>query len=165
MRDKLKHYAKEILTFSIFMIILMNVISLYKSSDLNKEALQNINVTLIDAKAYSFPKDKPVLIHFWATWCPTCKVEAGNIQTISQNFEVLSIAVNSGDNNDLRKYMYENDLDYKVLNDEDGFFAKEFKIAGYPTTFIYDKNKNLVFSEVGYTSTWGLWLRMLWAAY
>ncbi|WP_422079303.1 redoxin domain-containing protein [Sulfurimonas sp.] len=165
MRDKLKHYAKEILTFSIFMIVLMNAISLYKSSDLNKEALQNINVTLIDSKTYYFPKDKPILIHFWATWCPTCKVEAGNIQTISQNFEVLSIAVNSGDNNDLRKYMYDNGLDYKVLNDKDGFFAKEFKIAAYPTTFIYDKNKNLVFSEVGYTSTWGLWLRMLWAGY
>ncbi|WP_321779072.1 redoxin domain-containing protein [Sulfurimonas sp.] len=163
MRNKLTHYAKEILTFSLFMIVLMNAISLYKSSDLNKEALQNINVKLIDAKAYTFAKDKPILIHFWATWCPICKIESGNIQTISENFEVLSIAVSSGDNNDLRKYMYDNSLDYKVLNDNDGFFAKEFKIAAYPTTFIYDKNKNLVFSEVGYTSTWGLWLRMLWA--
>ena len=97
MKDKIKKYLKEIVTFFIFITILANVISIYKSSDLNKEALQNINVTLLDAKEYSYPKEKPILIHFWATWCPTCKLEASNIQTISENFEVLTIAVSSGD--------------------------------------------------------------------
>ncbi|WP_372998232.1 redoxin domain-containing protein [Sulfurimonas sp.] len=163
MKDKIKKYLKEIVTFFIFITILANIISIYKSRDLNKESLQNINITLIDAKRYTYPKDTPVLIHFWATWCPTCKLEASNIQTISENFEVLTIAVSSGDDNDLKKYMYENGLNYKVYNDANGFFAKEFKIAAYPTTFIYDKNKELVFSEVGFTSTWGLWLRMWWA--
>ncbi|MDA3909010.1 MAG: redoxin domain-containing protein, partial [Sulfurimonas sp.] len=136
----------------------------YKSDNLNKEALQNNNIPLVDAQNYSYPKDKPILIHFWATWCPTCKLEASNIQTISENFEVLIIAVNSGDNNDLKKYMYDNDLNYKVYNDTNGFFANEFNIAAYPTTFIYDKNRELVFSEVGFTSTWGLWLRMWWVS-
>ena len=163
MKDKIKKYLKEIVTFFIFITILANIISIYKSSDLNKEALQNINVTLLDAKKYSYPKDKPILIHFWATWCPTCKLEASNIQTISESFEVLTIAVSSGDDSEVKKYMHEHDLDYKVYNDTSGFFAKEFKIAAYPTTFIYDKNRELVFSEVGFTSTWGLWLRMWWA--
>ena len=163
MKDKIRKYLKEIVTFFIFITILANIISIYKSSDLNKEALQNINITLIDAQNYTYPKDKPILIHFWATWCPTCKLEASNVQTISENFEVLTIAVSSGDDNDLKKYMYEHDLDYKVYNDVNGFFAKEFKVAAYPTTFIYDKNKELVFSEVGVTSSWGLWLRMWWA--
>ena len=62
----------------------------------------------------------------------------------------------------LKKYMKDNDLNFKVVNDENGVIAKEFKISAYPTTFIYDKNRELVFSEVGYTSTIGLWLRMFW---
>ena len=165
MKEKIIKYIKEIITFLIFITIVANVISLYKSSDLNKESLQNINITLVDAKNYNYPKDKPILIHFWATWCPTCKLEASNIQTISENFEVLTIAVSSGDNNKVEKYMHEHDLDYKVYNDTNGFFAKEFNIAAYPTTFIYNKNRELIFSEVGFTSTIGLWLRMWWAAY
>jgi hypothetical protein len=52
-----------------------------------------------------------------------------------------------------------------VINDSSGFISSEFNIAAFPTTFIYDKEKNLVFSEVGYTSTLGLWLRMLWASF
>ncbi|EHP29238.1 putative thioredoxin [Sulfurimonas gotlandica GD1] len=163
MKEKIIKYTKEIITFFIFITILANIISFYKSSDLNKESLQNINITLLDSQKYNYPKDKPLLIHFWATWCPTCKLEASNIQTISENFEVLTIAVSSGDDYEVKKYMHEHDLNYKVYNDANGFFAKEFNIAAYPTTFIYDKNKNLVFSEVGFTSTLGLWLRM-WLA-
>ena len=113
--------------------------------------------------SYSHPKDKPVLIHFWATWCPTCKIEASNIQSISKNYEVLSIAVNSGEDTKIKEYMSKNNFDFKVYNDESGFFAKEFNIAVYPTTFIYDKEKNLIFSEVGFTSTLGLYFRM-WIA-
>ncbi|MFT7005045.1 MAG: thiol-disulfide isomerase/thioredoxin [Sulfurimonas sp.] len=164
MKNKIIKYTKEIILFFIFITISMNVISFYKSSDLNKEELKNINVTLLDSKNYKYPNDKPILIHFWATWCPICKLEASNIQTISQNFEVLSIAINSGSNSNIKKYMSDNGLNYKVLNDESGVFSKEFNIEVYPTTFIYDKNKKLVFSEVGFTSTFGLWLRMLWAS-
>nr|WP_321266499.1 redoxin domain-containing protein [uncultured Sulfurimonas sp.] len=163
MKQKIKKYLKEIITFIIFITIFANIISIYKSRDLNKTPLQNINVTLLNMQNYSYPKDKPILIHFWATWCPTCKLESSNIETISENFEVLTIAVNSGDDNDLKKYMHEKGLSYKVYNDTNGFFAQEFKISAYPTTFIYNKNKELVFSEVGFTSTFGLWLRMWWA--
>ena len=58
-----------------------------------------------------------------------------------------------------------NNFDYKVINDKNGVLAKQFNIAAYPTTFIYDKINNLVFSEVGYTSTLGLFLRMFWVGF
>ncbi len=162
MKEKLKYYAKEIITFLIVMTILTNLISLYKSDDLNKEPLNAINLTLIDDKKYIYPSDKPVLVHFWATWCRTCSLEASNIQTISEHYEVITIAVKS-QTNEIKKYLYDNNLNFKVVNDKSGFIAGEFNIAAYPTTFIYDKNKSLVFSEVGYTSTLGLWFRMWWA--
>jgi len=161
--QKLKKYLKEIVLFIIIMTVAANVISFYNSMDLNKQKLQEMNVTLLDKTNYTHPKDKPILIHFWATWCPTCKIEASNIQSISQKYEVLSIAVNSGDDKKIKEYMSKNSFDFKVYNDESGFFAKEFNIAAYPTTFIYDKDKNLIFSEVGFTSTLGLYFRM-WIA-
>ena len=164
MKEKIKHYIKEIIIFFIFISILMNIVSLYKSSNLNKKALEHISITLLDSHIYSYPKNKAILIHFWATWCPTCKIEASNIQTISENFEVLTIAVNSGNNNKIKKYMHDKGLNYKVFNDTNGLFTQKFNISAYPTTFIYDKDKNLVFSEVGFTSTLGLWLRMFWAS-
>lgn len=154
MKEKIKHYIKEILLFVVVMTIVANLMSFYRSTTLVKQPL---------AINYEFKEKEPILIHFWATWCPTCKVEASNIQSISKEYEVLTIAVNSGSNKDIKKYMQEEGLDFRFINDKSSLFAKEFNISAYPTTFIYDKDKNLVFSDVGYTSTLGLYFRMWWA--
>ncbi len=156
MKEKIKHYAKEILLFAVVMVVFANILSFYRSSDLNKESL-NIN--------YNYDKSKPILIHLWATWCPTCDVEASNIQYISKDYQVLTFAVKSGSNNDIANYMKDNDLDFNVINDQNGFYASKFNVSAYPTTLIYDTDQNLVFSEVGYTSTLGLKLRMWYASF
>ena len=161
MKEKLKYYIKEIAIFIVTITIFANLISLYKGSDLNKESLTNTTFTLIDNTSYKISKNKPILIHFWATWCPTCSLESSNIQKISKDYELITIAVKS-DSIEIKKYMQDNNLNFKVVNDVDGTLARKFKISAYPTTFIYNKNKELVFSEVGYTSTIGLWLRMFW---
>jgi thiol-disulfide isomerase/thioredoxin len=155
MKDKIKHYTKEIILFFIVMVVFANLLSFYKSSELNKEPL-DIN--------YPYNKSKPILIHLWATWCPTCDIEASNIQTISKDYQVLTFAVKSGSDKELTDYMIENELDFNTINDQSGFYASKFNVAAYPTTLIYDKNQNLVFSEVGYTSTLGLKLRMWYAS-
>ncbi len=161
--NRIKHYLKEIFFFILVMTIFANIISLYKSSDLNAEPLQINTLTLINNQEYIFEKNKPILIHFWATWCPTCKLEASNIELLSKYYNVLTIAVNSGNDEDIKKYLKENNLSFNVFNDEHSSYASKFKIAAFPTTFIYDKNRDLLFSEVGYTSTIGLFLRMWWA--
>lgn len=163
-KSKIKKYIKEIVLFFIIMTLFANVISIYRSLDLNKDALSISSVTILNDIQYTIPKNKPVLIHFWATWCPTCKVEASNIQTISEHYEVLTIALKSGSDSEIEEYLRSNNLDYKVINDNDGLITSKFDVSIFPTTIIYDKNANVVFSDVGYTSTWGLWLRMWWAS-
>ena len=163
MKEKIMHYAKEILLFFVVMTIFANALSFYKSGDLNKMPFSLVNITLLNDSKYTIDKEQAILVHFWATWCPTCKVEASNIDTISKNYKVVTIAVKSGSNTEINDFMQENELSFKVVNDKSGFIANKFNIAAYPTTFIYDKDRNIVFSEVGYTSTWGLWLRMWWA--
>ena len=163
MKEKIKHYIKEIILFIIIMIIASNAISLYKSSSLNKEKLSLTNVTLIDNTPYNFSSTKPTLVHIWAIWCPTCKLEASNIQYISKHFNVLTIAYKSGTDKDLKEWLKTNNYDFNVVNDESGFISSHFNIQAFPTTFIYNKNKELVFSDVGYTSTISLYLKMLWS--
>ena len=161
--NRVKHYLKEITLFIVVMTIFANIISIYKSSDLNKEVLTLRSITLMNQEEYRLDNSRPLIIHFWATWCPTCKLEASNIELISKQYDVITIAVNSGSNVDIKRYLDENNFTFRVVNDKNSIYASKFKIAAYPTTFIYDKNRNLVFSEVGYTSTIGLYLRMWWA--
>jgi len=163
MKDKIKKYIKEILKFIILLAIILNVVSYFKSQDLNKEQLNIQTFKLLDNSTYTTPTNKPILVHFWATWCPTCEIEASNIEKISKDYEVITIATQSEDNENIQKYLDKNNLSFKVVNDEDGALSRKFNIKAFPTTLIYDKNKNLTFSEVGYTSTFGLYARMWWS--
>ena len=163
MKSKIKHYIKEAIYFLIAITIITNLMSLYKAQSLNSAPL-NIEVfQLIDNSVQNIQTNKPLLIHFWATWCPTCKLEASNINFLSKHYQVITIAVKSGTDAEIKKYLDSHDYTYKVVNDKDGTLSRKFQISGFPTTFIYDKNKKLLFKEVGYSSTLGLWLRLLWA--
>ena len=161
MQDKFKKYLKEALVFIVILTIAMNIMSYYKALDLNKDKLEIESFSLLDNTEYTIPKDKPLLLHFWATWCPTCKLEAANIEKISKDYEVITIAVQSGTKKEIHNYLQNNNLSFKVVNDEDGFYSRKFNIKAFPSTLIYDKERNIKFSEVGYTTTAGLYARML----
>ncbi|NQY94050.1 MAG: redoxin domain-containing protein [Campylobacteraceae bacterium] len=161
MKNTIKKYLKETIIFVVMVTIILNGVSYYRSLDLNKDQLNIQTFKLLDNSSYQVKSDKPILVHFWATWCPTCKFESPNVETISKDYEVITIAVESGSKKNIQKYLDEHDLSFNVVNDSDGFYARKFNIKVYPTTLIYDKEKILKFSEVGYTSTAGLYSRMM----
>jgi thiol-disulfide isomerase/thioredoxin len=162
MTSRIKSTLKEISIALVLLFILSNIISYFRQPELGSTQLPQIEVQLIDGSTFQVEKGKPLIIHFWATSCPACKLEAPNIETVSKEYDVLSIAVNSGSDEQVKAYMQDHGLSFKVLNDVDGTWATEFNIEVYPTTFIYDAKGELRFTEVGYTTTAGLLARLEW---
>lgn len=160
MKWNIKSITKELAKGAVVLFIFSNIISYFLKPELAFTQLPPLEVSLLDGSNYSPIEGKPLVLHFWATWCPTCKLEISNIETISHEYEVLTVAVNSGDNAKLKAFMSEKDLSFRVVNDSDGVLAKQFNIEAYPTTFIYDAHGELKFTEVGYTSTVGLIARV-----
>jgi thiol-disulfide isomerase/thioredoxin len=119
-----------------------------------------MNIELLDGAMYDVKEGKPLVLHFWATWCPTCRLENSNIDDISKKYNVLTIAVNSGKNEAIKAYMKANNFTFDVFNDSDGQMASSFNVEAYPTTFIYDSKGKLAYSEVGYTTTVGMLARL-----
>ncbi|WP_066356417.1 redoxin domain-containing protein [Aliarcobacter skirrowii] len=163
MNQKIKKYLISFIKYAIFFIVVINLVSYYKSLDLNKNRLEIRSFELLDGTNYEIEKDKPLLIHFWATWCPICALEEQNIETISKDYQVITIATQSGSSEEIKEYLEKNNLSFKVVNDDFATLSQKFNIKAFPTTFIYDKNQNLKFSEVGYSSTFGLKLRLWWS--
>ena len=159
MKWNFKSLVKEIVIGAILLFIFTNIISYLRKPELLSTQLPHLEVQLLDGSTYSPKEGKPFIVHFWATWCPTCKLEASNIESVSKEYEVLTIAVNSGDNAKIKAYMDERDLRFRVVNDSDGKWAKQFNVEAYPTTLIYDTKGVLQFIEVGYTTTVGLLAR------
>jgi len=160
MKWNIKTIFKELVIGGIFLFILSNIISYIRKPELSSELLPKIDAVLLDGSSYSIKEGKPLVIHFWATWCPTCRLENSNIEDISKKYNVITIAVNSGSKKVLQAYMEENNYTFDVLNDNNGEIAKHFHVEAYPTTFIYNSKGKLAYSEVGYTTTVGMLARL-----
>jgi thiol-disulfide isomerase/thioredoxin len=155
-----KSIAKEVIKVLLLVFILSNIMSYIRAPELASTQLPKIEAQLLDGSMFTVEEGKPLLLHYWAVWCPTCKLEAPNIESVSKEYNVLTIAVNSGSDAEVTVYMQEYGLSFNVINDVDGIWAKRFKIEAYPTTFIYDSKGELRFTEVGYTTTAGLLARL-----
>ncbi|CAA6821909.1 MAG: Membrane protein, suppressor for copper-sensitivity ScsD [uncultured Sulfurovum sp.] len=157
----IKRILKEVLTTLVLLFIISQVINFIRKPEI-KENIYTYQLHDIENQAIDFfdYKEETLVVHFWGTWCPTCKLEASNIQTLSDQYNVISIAVNSGTDEVLAKYMDEHNLDYKVINDTKGALAAKFNIEAYPTTLIYNTKGELKFTEVGYSTTLGLKARL-----
>lgn len=157
----LKRVLKEVVTTLLMLLVITNVLNYIRKPDINT-TIYDYKLTDTQENGIDFYnyEDEPLVIHFWGTWCPTCQFEASNINAVSDDYNVISIAVNSGTDDDINAYMNKNALEYRVINDEVGALAKKFNISAYPTTLIYNKKGELKFTEVGYSTTFGLKARL-----
>jgi len=105
---------------------------------------------------------KPILVHFWATWCPICQFENSNIANIAEDYQVITIASWSETEREVREYLKNENLILPVIVDEDGEWAKVYGVKGVPSSFILDKKGGIQFIEKGYTSEAGLRVRLWW---
>ena len=107
---------------------------------------------------------KPVLVHFWATWCPICRAEQGSIDAIAHdNPNVITVAMQSGTAAEITRHMHEQGIAFSVLNDQDGSLSAAWGVHAVPASFIISPDGQVRFIEVGYTTGIGLRLR-LWLA-
>ena len=157
----IKRVLKEIISTLIIFFLISMVLNYIRKPDI-KENIYDYKLVDTHGNAIDFSsyKGKPLVVHFWATWCPTCKLEASNIDSLSTEYNVVSIAVTSGSDEVINGFMKEHQLSYKVVSDKEGELAKKFNIQAYPTTLIYSKHGELKFAEVGYSTSVGLKARL-----
>lgn len=107
---------------------------------------------------------QPTLVHFWATWCPICRLEQGSIEALAKEYpNTITVAMQSGEQNVVSNYMREQALTFPVINDPDGLISQAWGVGAVPASFIVDAKGQIRFVEIGYTSSIGLRLRM-WLA-
>ncbi|MDO8787285.1 MAG: redoxin family protein [Sulfuritalea sp.] len=107
--------------------------------------------------------DTATLVAFWATWCPVCAAEEGNIVAVAKDHRVVSVAMQSGDAATVTRHLKERDIELPALVDADGRHATNWQVRGVPTHFVVDAAGNIRFRVVGYATTWGLKARLWWA--
>lgn len=147
-------------------VVIFVLINIYNTRDAPSGPAPEISGQLLDGTAVSLQsmQGKPVLLQFWASWCPICGIQQSSIDAIAKDYNVLSVAMDEATPEQLRDYMKDKGVDYPVLHDPDYRIARQYAVRGVPSSFIIDSHGNIRFVESGYTSGTGLKLRLWWAS-
>jgi thiol-disulfide isomerase/thioredoxin len=148
----------------LFFVLLYLGLRAYMQRDMAQGLAPDFQATTLNQQAFQLTEvSKPVLVHFWATWCGICKLEQASIQAISADYPVITIAMQSGSDVEIQDYLNEHQLDFAVINDQFGELSARYGVQGVPASFIVNSQREIVAAERGYTTEWGLRLRLWWA--
>ncbi|MFC5302965.1 TlpA family protein disulfide reductase [Azospira restricta] len=84
---------------------------------------------------------RPLLLNFWATWCPPCRAEMAGLQVLHRGLAayggaVVAVSVDD-DINLVREFVLQVGVEFPVLLDTGRAFATAaLRLSSYPTSFV-----------------------------
>lgn len=95
----------------------------------------------------------PVLLHFWASWCPVCRQELPTVETFYQQHRALGVHVLGinlrEEQSQVIQFGADNQLSFPLLLDSNAAISQRFQVVGIPTSVLVDANGVIHKRQVG----------------
>jgi thiol-disulfide isomerase/thioredoxin len=117
----------------------------------NDAAVEKVDFTLKDLNnkkvTLSELRGKIVMVNFWATWCPPCRLEMPDLDFLYTSFQPQGLVVLSITDEDPAKvnsFIAASGYHPPVLLDPGDAIRKLFRFEGIPRTFLFDRGGKLI---------------------
>lgn len=100
-------------------------------------------------------RGRVVVVNFWATWCPPCRLEMPSLQALAERrgddgVVVLGLSTDVGPAAPIREFLDERGITYPVARADRATRAAFGGITGIPTTVLLDRDGRIRHRVVGY---------------
>ena len=158
--NRWQRWLRDLLIFTVIML----AIQWWQARDLPKQIIapELTGLSLSgQPMALSDWRGQPVLVHFWATWCPICRLEEDSIDSIAEDYPVIAVATSSGTPTEIASYLRKQGVDFPVMLDWSGELAQRWNAHGVPATFVVNSQGEITYATMGYSTE----LRLRWHLY
>lgn len=133
---------KKIIGIIFLMISLVSFSNSAKAPDFNLKDQYGVVHSLENYKG------KVIFLNFWATWCPPCKKEMPDVESIYKEYgenkkDVVILGVNSEKENEVKKFLKDKGYTFPTVIDENSEVMRKYFIQAFPTSFVIDKEGNV----------------------
>ncbi len=138
---------------SVLAILLLTVTPAMASVSMPSFALKSVTSgKTVSSESF---EGKVLLVTFFATWCPPCRQEIPTLIQLQnelkeQSFSVLGLSVDEGGSGLVAKLVKQNKINYPILMADAATAEKFGGIPGIPTSFLINRQGNVVKSYPGY---------------
>ncbi len=141
--------------------VLLLTLSTVKAAPINLTKLEKpqlapkFSLIDLDNKTHTLAdyKGKPLIVNFWATWCPPCRAELPSFNRAWSKVKdkgVNMLAINIGEEpNTVFNFIREYPIDFRVLLDQKSRELTNWQMQGLPTTFILNHKGEVVYQAIG----------------
>jgi peroxiredoxin len=116
---------------------------------------QQIDFTLADLQGRNWSlkelRGKVVLVNFWATWCPSCRKEMPDLETLYNRFKgqgLVILAISDEEASKVQPFIAQRNFTYPILLDPGRKVNGLFRVEGIPKTFVYDRDGKLAAQSI-----------------
>lgn len=116
--------------------------------------LPDFSLTSLDGQTITLEqwRGHPVVINFWATWCPPCRDEMPLLEAAFKDSQgkLVVIGVNYAESPDkVSSFVRQAGITFPIALDQEGIVAERYQVSGYPTTFFVNAEGTLVARHLG----------------
>lgn len=111
-------------------------------------------------------KGKVVLVNFWATWCPPCRKEMPDLETLSKRYAargLVVLSISAEEPSKVAPWIREHNITFPILLDPGRRANEAFRIEGIPQSFLFNREGKVVAQSID-MRTLGQFVEMLGAA-
>lgn len=116
-------------------------------ASLGQDGIKATNFVLsgLDGRKHALiEKGKPTVIHFWTSWCSSCKAEFPMLQKMYDQykddfrFQMVNLSLED-DPNEVRRLIQKENYGFPVLFDFTGEVGEVYQVVSVPTTYFVDQ--------------------------